>query len=378
MEFDEEHDDERGAPLLPPDDRLWRHPSEVGRSPRPIPRVWSIAVLAGTVGLLLGTGVAYLVTSTELPSRTVVVPAVERERDVVTVIAASGKAQAAPDVVAVTQRADPSIVHLIGRTVEGSAVMFRGDGFMLTSADGLAGATVFTAVLANGERHAAHLIGADPESGVAVVKLDGSATYPVAALGSTAALTNGAAVVAVSAVPMVNGSPAVAVGTVLAAARTITSGSQQRVGMIETDAPIAAGAWGGALLSSSGVVLGITEPGAAGSRSHYAAPIELASAVAAQLIKSGKVVYPWMGIQGRDGQSGGALIDDVSDASPAALIGLRAGDVITAVDGRPVASMGALMVLLRTHMPGDQVMLQVRRGNVEELIRVALGTRPAG
>ena len=395
VDADDEHDEDApGAPLLPPDDRLWRHPSEVGdsragRGRVAVPRVWTIAVLAGTVGALLGTSVSYLATRTQANIRTVVVPAVERESDVVTVMAAAGKSKAAPDVVAVSQKIRPAIVHLIGKSgtsaVDGSGVLFRSDGFMLTSADGVAGATALTAVLADGRRFAARVVGVDLESGAAVVKMDGS-SYQVAALGSTSALSTGAPVVAVSSTPVMAGGPAVAVGTVVNQARTINiPGGRQRVGMIETDAPLAPGAWGGALLAGNGVVVGITGPGTSTSGSHFATPIELAYAVARQLMASGRVLYPWIGIQGDDivptmatklGLSGGALVDDVADASPAAVCGIHPGDVITAVNGRLVSSMGALMVLLRTHVPGDEVLLQVRRGDSEQLMRVRLGTRP--
>jgi len=395
VESDDEHDDDApGAPLLPPDDRLWRHPSELGDS-KPggrrvgVPRVWTVAVLAGTVGVLLGTGVSYVAARTQVKTRTVVVPAVERESDVVTVMAAGGKSQATPDVVAVTQKIHPAIVHLIGKsgasTVDGSAVLFRSDGFMLTSADGLAGASTLTAVLSDGRREAARVVGVDTESGTAVVKMDGSA-YQVAALGSTSALSTGTPVVAVSSTPMMAGGPAVAVGTVLNQARTIDiGGGRQRVGMIETDAPIGPGAWGGALLAGNGVVVGITGPASSSSGSHFATPIDLAYAVARQLMGNGRVAYPWIGIQGDDidlalasklGVTGGALVDDVTDSSPAAVCGIRSGDVITAVNGRLVSSMGALMMLLRTHVPGDEVLLQVRRGAGEQLMRVKLGTRP--
>jgi S1-C subfamily serine protease len=396
VESDDEHDEDApGAPLLPPDDRLWRHPSELSNSRSggtrlAVPRIWTIAVLAGTVGVLLGTGVSYLAARTQVETRTVVVPAVERESDVVTVMAAGGKSQAAPDVVAVTQRIDPAIVHLTGKsgasTVDGSAVLFRSDGFMLTSADGLAGATTLTAVLADGRRRPARVVGVEPESGTAVVKMEGSG-YPVAALGTTSTLTNGTPVVAVSATPLVAGGPAVAVGTVINQARTVNiGGGRQRIGMIETDAPIALSGWGGALLAGNGVVVGITGPGTSASGSHFATPIELAGAVARQLMGGGRVAFPWIGIQGDDldpalasklGVGGGALVDDVADLSPAAACGIRAGDVITAINGRLVLSMGALMMLLRTHVPGDEVLLQVRRGVDEQLLRVKLGTRPS-
>jgi S1-C subfamily serine protease len=173
---------------------------------------------------------------------------------------------------------------------------------------------------------------------------------------------------------MMAGGPAVAVGAVVNVARTVdVGGGRQRVGMIETDAPIAPGAWGGALLAGNGIVVGITGPVASPLGSHFATPIELAYAVAGQLMAGKPVVHPWIGIQGRDG-TGGALVDDVTDSSPAALSGLHSGDVITAVNGRPVSSMGALMVLLRMHVPGDAVLLQVRRGTAELVLRAVLGS----
>jgi S1-C subfamily serine protease len=396
VESNDEPDDEgRIVPPLPPADRLWRHPSELtaaaeARPPLLAGRAWPVAVLAGTIGALLGTGVAYLAVGGQAVTRTEGVAAVERGIVPITSVTVVGQVRPAVDVVALTQRIRPAVVRLTGGSattrLEGSGVMFRSDGYVLTSADGLAGITSLTAVLADGRRVAGRVIGSDAESGVAVVKLSGTG-YNVATLGSTAGLSAGAPVLAVSAASTMTGESSVTQGSVGAVARTVAVAvGRQRVGMIETDAATVPISWGGALLDSDGVVVGITAPAQLDSGVFYAAPIELAYAVANQLIDTGHVTSVWLGIAGRDldpasakalGVAGGAVVENVGDPSPAATCGIQVGDVITAIDGRIVSSMGALMVVLRTHSPGQRVLLQVRHGGAEELVSPVLSAPPS-
>jgi S1-C subfamily serine protease len=294
------------------------------------------------------------------------------------------------DVVAITQKVRPAVVELQAQnaagavTRSGSAVMFRSDGYLLTDTGVVAGAVTLTAVLADTRRIAARVLGSDPASGVALVKIDGSG-YPVASLGSTAGVQVGQPAIAIGGAP--RAIPAVVVGTVRELGRSIDDGDgRQLVGMIETDAAPSPGAWGGALVDDNGVVIGITAAAHGDADAGVlATPIELAYAVASELMAGGPVSYGWLGVDGRDlpttaaasmGLMGGALIERVTDSGPAAASGLQPGDIITFIDSRPVTSMAAFMVALRTHRPGDRVFLHIRRAGQPRTLMAVLGEYP--
>jgi serine protease DegQ len=161
--------------------------------------------------------------------------------------------------------------------------------------------------------------------------------------------------------------------------------------MIQTDAPIAPGSSGGALVDESGAVIGITTAiavSAVGAEGlGFATPIDIARHVGAQLISTGTVRHPWLGIEGVDlepaaakamGVAGGAVVREVLPDSPAARAGITKGDVVTAVDRAGVRSMGGLKVLLRSHQPGDRVSMSVRSNDRERTVDVELAERPEG
>src|SRR5437667_282746 len=181
------------------------------------------------------------------------------------------------------------------------------------------------------------------------------------ASGSVADLKVGQPAIAIGSPLGLAGGPSVTVGVVSALHRRIEARSgPPLLDMIQTDAPISPGSSGGALLDADGAVIGITtavavsEVGAEGLG--FATPIDLARSAAEQLIATGKVVHVWLGVAGTDLDpdtagdlhiDGGALVGQVVDGSPAAKAGLTARDVIVAVDGKTVTTMGALVVELR-------------------------------
>lgn len=404
VEFDDGLDEDGPtAPLLPPDDRLWRHPSELGFSAfaadpahrsHADARLWTVAVLAGTIGALLAAGIT--VAATGPRTSTVAIPAVERQADPVTVAMLTGEPTTRPDLLALAEKLRPAIVgltgHRDGAIVRASAVMFRSDGFMLTDLHVIAGVTALEAVLADNRRLDARVVGTDAESSLAVLKINGYG-YDVAALGSTAGVRIGDPAIVLGSPVLSGGPPTIAVGSVRAMGRSVdTGGGQQVVGMIQTDANVGAGAWGGPVVDLNGVVIGIstarTTPNAAGGAgsqsSGYASPIELVSSAAEQLITSGHVIHAWLGIDGRDLDpsqakalrlSGGVVVEEVDPSSPASACGLLRGDVIIAIDSRAVSSMGVLMMAVRSHHPGDRVLLRVRRGNAERTLTAVLAAQ---
>jgi S1-C subfamily serine protease len=233
------------------------------------------------------------------------------------------------------------------------------------------------------------VVGSDPDTDTAVVKVDGG-PYPVAELGSAAELKVGQPAIAIGSPLALKGGPSVTPGVISALHRSVRTGNGATVlmDMVQTDAPIAPGSSGGALLDGAGRVIGITTAmdGAAGSFG-FATPIEVARASAEQLLATGKVVPVWLGVEGSDLDGaaatelqvdGGAMVDKVKVDSPAERAGIAAKDVIVGVDGRPVSSLGMLAVAVRTHHPGDVVTLDVVRDHQHHGMRVTVAERPPG
>lgn len=403
MAPDDDGDDDvaPAGPPLPPDDRLWRHPSELrdhglgGGAALVTPTAarpersaaWTQALLAGLVGAALATAV--IAATGSFSPGVVERPVIEKVA--VTPVVSSPMLSGQRDVVAVAERLSPSIVRLdVVRddgTATGSGVIFRDDGMLLTSAHVVAGATTISVILTDGRRVDGTLVGLDTVTDVAVVDLEGHG-FPVAVLGTAEGLEAGAAAIAIGSPLGLEGGPSVTTGVVSAVGRRVEALDGEPLhGMIQTDAPIAEGSSGGALVDPSGAVIGITSAVAAdaGGRFGFATPIDLAHRVADQLIRSGRMVHGWLGVEGSDlaadharsaGLSGGAVVHGVRDGSPAASAGLAEGDVIVAVDDRSVTSISSLVVQLRAHAPGESVALRYWRDGMVHDTTATLAERP--
>ena len=387
-------DDERHAPLLPPDDRLWRHPSEVSAFGPPFEpdggrrrrtQLWAVAGVAAACGAVLGVGIVALSGAFEERTRTV--PVVERVALPARVLSTSDGGTA-PGAAGIAEGLRPAVVALTveraGGARRGSGVLFRSDGHVLTNAHVVDGAERITVTLAGGARGGGRLLGTDPATDLAVVKVEEWTSVTTAPLGSAATLAVGQDVMAVGA------SGGGVVGMVSAVGRQVDrDGAGALVDLIQTDTPVIDGWSGGALVDERGAVVGIltavTTPDAGVAGIGFATPIDIARAVADQLAAGSAVARAWIGIEGGDldasaaaalGMGGGALVTHVRDEGPAAEAGLAAGDVIASIDGMPVASMGALRILVRAHRPGHVVRLAVVRQSVRRTVSVTLGERP--
>lgn len=406
MELDDGLGDDRPPPpLLPPDDRIWRHPSEVasaaarrgGRSDRVAGAgLWQVGLLAGSISALLTVGLVVVGGGFRARTETrSAVPAVERVVAPAAVTPVTAPSSPANAIVDIAEQMRPAIVQIRVSGGEGpgsgSGVVFRSDGHVLTNHHVVDGARRITVVMADGEEESARLVGSDEDTDIAVVKVD-RADLPSAPLGSASSLKVGQLAVAIGSPLGLAGGPSVSVGVVSALGREIDSGDDgpPLLDMIQTDAPIAPGSSGGALVDGTGGVIGVTtaiavsEVGAEGLG--FATPIDIARNVAEQIIAGGRAVHVWLGIEGEDvdvgtakemGVAGGAMIRDVRPGSPAGKAGLAKRDVVVAVDGVPVRSMGALKVQLRSHRPGDEVTLALQRGKEARSLRVKLAERPA-
>ena len=172
-------------------------------------------------------------------------------------------------------------------------------------------------------------------------------------------------------------------GIVSAVNRTITAPNNYSIsGAIQTDAPINHGNSGGPLLNASGQVIGVNAQIESDSGGNdgvgFAIPSDAVKSVSDTIIAGGKVQHAYLGITIGTASSGaGAQVSAVKAASPASSAGVKAGDVITAIDGTAVTTADDLTAKISAHKPGDKVTLSVTRNGATLKLDVTLGTRPA-
>lgn len=385
-------DEGSGSAWLHPDDRLWRHPSEMGAAlaasaDRDGPRLWLVALLAGIIGSTFTTGL--VAAAGGFNRHPVPVRSIER----VSVAQPTRLSTATVNVVEVAERVRPAIAKLSVSTDEGEAsgsgVVFREDGHILTNQHVVRGARKVVVEMADGKTYPAQIIGSDSVTDVAVVKIEGH--FAGAVLGTAKALKVGQQAIAIGSPLGLAGGPSLSVGVISAIGREVGSKDGSNLyDMIQTDAPIAPGSSGGALLDSTGAVIGITtaiavDPTVGAEGLGFATPVDIARDVAEQIITTGQVHHVWLGIEGTDldrttadrlGIDGGVLVRTVRDKGPAALAGLKDRDVIVSVDGKRVTSMGELIVVLRAKRPGDSVSLSYLRDTSRRAASAKLTERP--
>jgi len=398
MPADDDADDDGrpSGPPLPPDDRLWRHPSELAAAPAPgltrgetasgrRPRAWPLAMAAALGGAAVATGAlaATGALTGDVVERHVI------EKVAVTPVVSSPMGPSAPEMTALIDQMAPSVVRLRvdrdGTTTDASGVVFRDDGVLLTGARVVDGATAIEVLLADGRRFDGRLVGADPLTDVAVVDIDAT-QLPVAVLATSRPLEVGEATVAVGAPSAPGAEPLAASGMVTGLDRSLrTDDGSTLHGLIELHNHARGELAGGPLVDAAGAVVGITTAPAGDEGVGHAVPVELARRVAAQLLAHGHAVHGWLGIEGADlpaedrtalGLAGGALVEGVVTGSPAEQAGLATGDVITDIDGAEVRSIAALIVALRRCDPGDELVVGYRRQAAAHATTVVVGERP--
>jgi S1-C subfamily serine protease len=262
-------------------------------------------------------------------------------------------------VTAVVDRISPAVAHLEnegrdGRRGGGSAFAFTGDGFLLTNHHVVAGAARLVATLPDGTRHGAQVVGADPDTDLAVVKLAGG-TLPPVEFGSSATLRRGQVVVAI-------GSPlglhaSVTAGVVSALGRTLPgAGGWTIEDLIQTDAALNPGNSGGPLATSDGRVVGVNTAMIPSAQNVcFAVAIDTAVHVAALIMTKGRVVRGRLGVAGqtvpllrrvvrfhRLHRETAVFLTRVESGSPAERGDVRSGDFLVAIGEAPVASLDDL------------------------------------
>jgi serine protease Do len=307
----------------------------------------------------------------------------------------------------VAARVGPSVVQVNVEAVQqtplgrqrgegvGSGVIYREDGYIITNNHVVEGARGVEVAFADGTTESAEIVGTDPYSEIAVLRVD-RGNLPAADFNEEDLLV---------------GQLAVAIGSPSGFEATVTSGIVSAVGrefppeltggdpeasralvdLVQTDAAISPGNSGGALANRDGEIIGInvaylppSETGAVNLG--FAIPSDSATSIADQLIETGKVSTPYLGVITEDlGQEdaerfglpagSGALVERVEPGSGAAEAGVRPDDVITALGDSEIGDYGDLLGALRDYQPGDTVSLTVFRDGAERTLEVTLGER---
>jgi len=356
-----------------------------------------LALVAGSLGAAIGVSLASkggsdspAVTPATAPSGgATTTPIPTQSGPAPTPTAGSGSsaaplAGAALDVKGILAKVEPSVVDIVSQsrreTGEGTGIIISPDGYILTNAHVVNGASTVTVSTSTSTKALpARVIGADEGHDVALIKLDsGGGSLPAADLGRSADVKVGDDVVAIGNALGLRGDPTVTRGIVSALGRTV----ENLTGMIQTDAAINPGNSGGPLVNSAGQVIGINTAVAADGAQNigFAIPIDAAKALADRL-KTGQGAAPtaFLGVsttETSDG-SGGAEVVSLVTGGPAQKAGLAVGDLIVTFDGKPVATADALSGLVQGRQPGDTVQVVVERNGSSRTVSVTLGTKPA-
>jgi S1-C subfamily serine protease len=288
----------------------------------------------------------------------------------------------------------------------GSGFLVDNDGHILTNAHVVEGAKSVTVQLGDGAEQDAQVVGSDPSSDIALLKVDNTEGANPLPLGDSSKVQVG--------------DPVIAIGNPFALDRTVTSGIvsalQRQIqapngfsisDVIQTDAAINPGNSGGPLINGAGQVIGINsqiESQSGGNEGvGFAVPIKTAADVVSQLENGGQVHQPYLGISGEDidpqvaqalnlPASQGVLVARVLSGGPADDAGIKGatgqatisgqtfpvgGDIITKVDGKAVTGMDDVISAVNGHKPGDQLSMTIFSGGQQKDVTVTLGDRPA-
>ena len=260
---------------------------------------------------------------------------------------------------------------------EGTGFVLDTKGDIVTNYHVVTGATAITVKFQNGKSAKATLVGSDSGTDLAVIKVDPSATTLVPlTLGDSSTVQTGEAVFAI-------GSPfglteSLSAGIVSATGRQIDAPSGRPItNAIQTDAAINHGNSGGPLLDASGNVIGVNSQIESESGGNdgvgFAIPINTVKSVTSQLVSGQKVTHPFLGVYLSDASGGGATVTKLTAGGPADTAGLKAGDVITAVDSTPITSSSDLVTAISADTVGQKVTLTITRDGASQTIPVTLG-----
>ncbi len=272
----------------------------------------------------------------------------------------------------------------------GSGFIFDSNGYIATNNHVVQDATDIRVALQDGAIYDAEVVGTDPDTDIAVIKIDATG-LPAAIIGTSSDLVQGELAVAVGSPEGFQGS--VTSGIISALNRNIyIPNSAPLLDVIQTDAAINPGNSGGPLCNSLGEVIGINTAIYSQSGGYdglgFAIPIDNAKPVIEQLIATGSVTHPWLGISGSTLDpdtaksynlpiEGGAIVNNVIAGAPADEAGLEVGDIIVAMDGTAIDSMDQLVLEIRKHDIGDTVSITYYRNDEKKETTATLEEKPA-
>jgi putative serine protease PepD len=366
-------------------------------SPTPEPRKHShrtLAALAVVAAVGAGTGVgAYAIAdSSSSPAPAASAPVVSGTVQPASLL----KSTSSSSLVSLYKKTSPGVVDIVVTTggsdnsdsafgggqqqsskAEGTGFVVDSKGDIVTNEHVIDGATSITVKFQNGTSTKGTLVGSDKGSDLAVVKVDPSATTLVPlTLGNSATVQTGQAVFAI-------GSPfgladSLSAGIVSATGRTISSPSNKPIAnAIQTDAAINHGNSGGPLLDTSGTVVGVNAQIESESGGNdgvgFAIPVNTVKTITSQLIAGQKITHPFLGVYLEDASGGGVTITKLTAGGPADTAGVKAGDIITAVDSTPITTSDDLVAAISADTVGQKVTLTVTRGGASQQISVTLG-----
>lgn len=310
-------------------------------------------------------------------------------------------------ITSVAERVLPSVVTIFARGANGSGgsgsgEVIRPGGYILTNNHVIAAAASggsVDVVFSDGAPEKATITGRDPQTDLAVLKVPSSGHIKPIALGSSSPIRVGQPVIAVGAPLGLSGT--VTAGIVSATDRTIevpgeNDKSALLVSAVQTDAAINPGNSGGALVNCDSQLVGVPTAGASVPSSSgeapggniglgFAIPVDLAKTISDEIIATGHVSHAYFGLQtvpiaatvaAQAGVPEGLHVQAVTPGGPAARAGLRAGDVITRIDGNPATSNVQLQELSLTRKPGSTVPVRYVRSGTEASATITLGTQP--
>ncbi|MBV2236013.1 MAG: Do family serine endopeptidase [Sterolibacterium sp.] len=294
---------------------------------------------------------------------------------------------------------DPFFRHFFGdreqmrtqrRQGLGSGVIVSSDGYILTNNHVIADADDIEVSTQDGHKYKARIVGGDPDSDLAVVRIDPAAGSQLPS------------VVFAPAESLRIGDVVLAIGNPFGVGQTVTHGIVSALGrshlgintfenFIQTDAAINPGNSGGALVDARGHLVGINTAiysQSGGSMGiGFAIPVSLAKTIMEQIIQTGTVTRGWIGVEVQEitaelaesfhlPDTRGALIAGVMRGGPADLAGIRPGDVLLAVAGVRITDSQNMLEQVARQTPGEKTVLQIRRGNQEATVEVSIARRP--
>jgi len=310
------------------------------------------------------------------------------------------------DASSIANKVVPSVVTISAtngtNTSSGSGDIIRSDGYLLTNnhvVSVAANGGTIEVLLSDGSSYPASITGRDPQTDLAVIKVNPGTSLPAMSMGSSGSVRVGEPVVAVGA-PL-GLSSTVTAGIVSALDRTVEVPSDNGqsavlISAVQTDAAINPGNSGGALTNCAGALIGVpaanaTVPAKAGESSGgsvglgFAIPVDLAKAVADEIIATGTVTHSYFGLDvvlippaaaQQSGKPEGLYVTAVAPGGPSEAAGLHPGDVITAVGGEPVTDANQLALLTLTKKPGESVTVTYEREGKSAETTITLGVQP--